>query len=120
EFTGSMVYTTELASPRLRGLISSSTAAGTTLGFILGSLAAWAVNRALGHEAASAWGWRIPFIASVLFCVAGWLLRRGRHETAAAFTRPTRAKRPPQPALRSSLPSSPTFAPWCRRSGSSR
>jgi MHS family proline/betaine transporter-like MFS transporter len=41
------------------------------------------VNRVLGHEAASAWGWRIPFIASVSFCVAGWLLRRGVHETDA-------------------------------------
>ena len=40
EFTGSMVYTTELASPLMRGLVSSSTAAGTTLGFILGSRAA--------------------------------------------------------------------------------
>ena len=48
EFTGSMVYTTELASPLVRGLVSSSTAAGTTLGFILGSLAAWMVNVALG------------------------------------------------------------------------
>ena len=37
EFTGSMVYTTEASSPLLRGLVSSSTAAGTTLGFILGS-----------------------------------------------------------------------------------
>ena len=37
EFTGSMVYTTELASPLMRGIVSSSTAAGITLGFILGS-----------------------------------------------------------------------------------
>lgn len=81
EFTGSMVYTTELATPRLRGLVSSSTAAGTTLGFILGSLAAWAVNRALGHEAAAAWGWRVPFIGSVVFLLAGWLLRRGLAES---------------------------------------
>ena len=45
EFTGSMVYTTELASPMMRGLISSSTAAGTTLGFILGSASALARQR---------------------------------------------------------------------------
>src|SRR6476469_6043700 len=48
EFTGSMVYTTEQASPALRGLVSSSTAAGTTLGFILGSGSAWLVNVTLG------------------------------------------------------------------------
>ncbi|HEX5648405.1 MAG TPA: MFS transporter [Steroidobacteraceae bacterium] len=82
EFTGSMVYTTEQASPRWRGLISSSTAAGTTLGFILGSASAWLVNVSLGAEQASAWGWRIPFIASISLCVLGWMLRRGLHETS--------------------------------------
>ena len=81
EFTGSMVYTTELASPRMRGIIASSTAAGTTLGFILGSASAWLVNRTLGAEASADWGWRIPFIASVTFCILGWLLRRGIQET---------------------------------------
>ncbi len=30
----------------------------------------------------AAGGWRIPFIASVLFCVVGWFLRRGISETA--------------------------------------
>ena len=83
EFTGSMVYTTELASPVWRGLISSSTAAGTTIGFILGSGSAWLVNVSLGASQASAWGWRIPFVASTSFCVIGWLLRRGIHESAA-------------------------------------
>ncbi len=93
EFTGSMVYTTELASGRMRGLISSSTAAGTTLGFILGSATAWAVNHALGSAASSAWGWRIPFIASVSFCIVGWLLRRGIRESEAGVE--AAAKRPP-------------------------
>jgi MHS family proline/betaine transporter-like MFS transporter len=92
EFTGSMVYTTEQASARWRGLISSSTAAGTTLGFILGSASAWVVNVSLGAEQASAWGWRIPFIASISLCVVGWLLRRGIHESSeglkAAAIRP--------------------------------
>lgn len=77
EFTGSMVYTTELASPLLRGLLSSSTAAGTSLGFILGSFTVYLVRRTLGPEALAAWGWRIPFLASVLLCLAGYLLRHG-------------------------------------------
>jgi MHS family proline/betaine transporter-like MFS transporter len=81
EFTGSMVYTTELASPLLRGIISSSTAAGTTLGFIIGSMTAWGVNRALGHHAAADWGWRIPILASLVFVILGYLLRRGIEET---------------------------------------
>ncbi len=82
EFTGSMVYTTEKSSPLIRGLVSSSTAAGTTIGFILGSASAWLINAWLPMEQVSTWGWRIPFIGSIVFCIAGWLLRRGISETA--------------------------------------
>lgn len=81
EFTGSMVYTTELSSPLVRGLVSSSTAAGTTLGFILGSAAAWLVAKTMSPAAASEWGWRIPFVLSISFCFAGWLLRKGISES---------------------------------------
>jgi MHS family proline/betaine transporter-like MFS transporter len=82
EFTGSMVYTTESSAASMRGLLSSSTAAGTTLGFILGSGSAWLVHALLGADEVAAWGWRIPFIASFIFFVVGWLLRRGLDETA--------------------------------------
>lgn len=82
EFTGSMVYTTEQASPLMRGLISSSTAAGTTIGFILGSASAWLVNALLTTDQVASWGWRVPFIASVSLCIIGWFLRRGITETA--------------------------------------
>lgn len=84
EFTGSMVYTTELASPLVRGIVASSTAAGTTLGFILGSGTAWAIQEHLGKADASEWGWRIPFIGSVIFCIIGWFLRNGIHESEHA------------------------------------
>lgn len=93
EFTGSMVYTTESASPLTRGLISSSTAAGTTIGFILGSGSAWLINTSLSPDQVASWGWRVPFVGSVLFCVAGWLLRRGLHETAEGLK--AVASRPP-------------------------
>ncbi|HEY4177138.1 MAG TPA: MFS transporter [Kofleriaceae bacterium] len=93
EFTGSMVYTTELSSPLMRGLISSSTAVGTSLGFILGSLTAYAIERGLGPADAAAYGWRIPFIASVVFCILGYFLRHGIHESehaeAAKAARPS-------------------------------
>lgn len=81
EFTGSMVYTTELASPRWRGIIASSTAAGVTLGFILGSLSSFLVVRLLGPEAAAEWGWRIPFLASLILVVIGYFLRHNIHES---------------------------------------
>ena len=86
EFTGSMVYTTERSAAGARGLLSSSTAAGVTLGFILGSISAWLVDTLLGSTAAAAWGWRIPFVGSVIFCIIGWFLRRGLAETAHGLT----------------------------------
>ena len=82
EFTGSMVYTTEQSSPLMRGLVSSSTAAGTTIGFILGSASAWAINASLMPADVDAWGWRIPFVGSVVLVIAGYFLRRGISETA--------------------------------------
>jgi MFS transporter, MHS family, proline/betaine transporter len=92
EFTGSMVYTTELAPSRLRGLVSSSAAAGVTLGFMLGSASAWLVQHSFDAEQVAAWGWRIPFIASFVLVVIGLALRRGLHETSeglqAAAQRP--------------------------------
>jgi MHS family proline/betaine transporter-like MFS transporter len=93
EFTGSMVYTTESSSPLTRGLVSSSTAAGVTIGFILGSGSAWIVNALLSKDEVTAWGWRIPFVGSVLLCVLGWFLRRGLHETEAGLK--AAAIRPP-------------------------
>jgi MHS family proline/betaine transporter-like MFS transporter len=94
EFTGSMVYTTEGSSPLTRGLVSSSTAAGTTIGFILGSATASLVNAMLPAEQVSSVGWRIPFVGSVLFLVIGYLLRRGINETAEGV-KAAAAERPP-------------------------
>ena len=93
EFTGSMVFTTEASSPLARGLVSSSTAAGVTIGFILGSGAAWLINLLLAPSQVASWGWRVPFIFSVLFCIGGWLLRRGLQETAEGLK--AIANRPP-------------------------
>ena len=81
EFTGSMVYTTEGSSPLMRGLVSSSTAAGTTMGFILGSATAYVINASMTPDDVNTWGWRIPFVGSIVFLVGGYLLRRGIIET---------------------------------------
>ena len=81
EFTGSMVYTTELSSPMMRGLVSSSTAAGVTIGFILGSATAWVIGVSMSPADIDSYGWRIPFVGSVVFLLIGYLLRRGITET---------------------------------------
>jgi hypothetical protein len=107
-----MVYTTELASPMMRGLISSSTAAGTTIGFILGSAAAWLVNVMLTTE-------QVPrgaggFRSSAASCSAS-----PAGSCAEAFTRPKRdeGRGRPRPLVPSLLAD---WLPICARSASSR
>ena len=95
EYTGSMVYTTESASPAARGLISSSTAAGVTIGFMLGSGSAWLITTLLRPDQVAAWGWRVPFIASLSLCGLGWFLRRGLAETAEGVKAADTDARPP-------------------------
>jgi MHS family proline/betaine transporter-like MFS transporter len=77
----------------IRGLVSSSTAAGTTIGFIIGSATAWAVQASMTPAEVDSWGWRIPFIGSVVFLVAGYFLRRGIQETEEGVK--AREARPP-------------------------
>jgi MHS family proline/betaine transporter-like MFS transporter len=93
EFTGSMVYTTELAPQSIRGIVSSSAAVGVTLGFILGSGTAGLIHASLDAQQVASFGWRIPFVGSVLFVIIGWLLRRGLHETSEGLQAAT--NRPP-------------------------
>jgi MFS transporter, MHS family, proline/betaine transporter len=93
EFTGSMVYTTELSSPLMRGLVSSSTAAGVTLGFILGATTGGVINSMLTPAEVDTWGWRIPFIGSVVFLIIGYFLRRGIAETEEGLQ--AQQQRPP-------------------------
>ena len=66
----------------MRGLVSSSTAAGTTIGFILGSASAWLVNATLAPAGVARGDGAFRLSRAISFCVVGWLLRRGIHETS--------------------------------------
>jgi MHS family proline/betaine transporter-like MFS transporter len=91
EYTGSLAYTTEKAPPLRRGILSSSTAVGTTLGFMMGSGSAWLAGALLPGRAA--WAWRVPFIASVALTLCGYLVLRGAGETEPGLK--AAAARPP-------------------------
>ncbi len=90
EFTGSIVYTTEMAKRGRRGLISSSTAFGTSLGFVLGSGAVALSTWILGNEVMHTWGWRVPLFASIIFAVFGWWVRRHAEEPETSKVSATR------------------------------
>jgi MHS family proline/betaine transporter-like MFS transporter len=84
EFTGSITYTSEAATAGRRGLASSSTSAGSLLGFTAGTLVVALLAWLLGGEALEAWGWRIPFALGAAVALLGLLLRRDMPETLSA------------------------------------
>ena len=95
EFTGSMAYATEHAQPSARGLIGGSTAAGSIVGFLVGSAVVALIDRTLSPEEIDSWGWRIPFLASAVAAAAGWRLRRSVQESEAGRAACAIANRPP-------------------------
>jgi len=84
EYTTSVVFVVEQASPGRRGLISSLACCGAVGGILLGSATGAFLNSFLSPDEMARWGWRIPFIAGLVVGLAGFFLRRHLHEIAPA------------------------------------
>ena len=93
EWGGAVLMSAEHASSR-RGLWASFTNAGAPCGVVLSTLALAASAAATGEEAFLAWGWRIPFLLSVILLAIGLFVRARVAETPvfaeAAAAKPTR------------------------------
>ncbi|KAG2439417.1 hypothetical protein HXX76_004774 [Chlamydomonas incerta] len=76
EFTATMVFLVEHAPPHSRGLHGSWAFASVMVGVIVGSLVAMGFNLALSEAAMLAWGWRVPFLLSILGSGVGVYIRR--------------------------------------------
>ncbi|MCX4815092.1 MHS family MFS transporter [Streptomyces sp. NBC_01239] len=74
--------TLEHAPPDRRGFFTSFTLGGTQGGQLIATLVFLAVAQLPDGQLLS-WGWRVPFWASVLVAVAGYLIRRNLQETPA-------------------------------------
>jgi MFS transporter, MHS family, shikimate and dehydroshikimate transport protein len=80
EFAGATLLTVENAPAGKRGLYGAVPAMGTGAGFVLAS-AMFALVSLLPNDAFLAWGWRIPFLLSIVLVGFGLWLRRGIDET---------------------------------------
>lgn len=77
EYSSSIVYIVEHAPPQRRGLWGSFSPMGAFGGLFLGTAVCIIVGDFLGAETMAAWGWRIPFIASIVLTVVGLAVRMG-------------------------------------------
>src|SRR6202795_2354198 len=66
-----------------RGYFASFTLQGVQAGQILAAAVFLPLSYALSKEAFLSWGWRIPFLLSVLVLIAGIIIRREVEETPA-------------------------------------
>ncbi len=75
EFTGSMVFIVEHAPQSKRGFFGSFASFSAVIGVILGSTFVAALNAYLSTESMQSFGWRIPFIVSILGSVVVGYMR---------------------------------------------
>src|SRR5277367_964623 len=74
EYGGAATYVAEFAPPGKRGLFTSWIQTTATLGLFTALLVVIGTRTLIGEEAFKTWGWRIPFIVSiVLLAVSLWI-----------------------------------------------
>ena len=74
QWGGAMLLVTENAPSDKRGFYGAFAQAGAPVGLILANLAFLIVTASVSQEAFMAWGWRIPFIASIaLIALSLWV-----------------------------------------------
>ncbi len=77
EYGGAATYVAEHAPPGRRGLYTSFIQTTATLGLFLSLVVILLVRTQVGEEAFGDWGWRIPFLASILLLgVSLWIRLR--------------------------------------------
>ena len=75
EYGGAAVYVAEHAPDGKRGFYTSFIQTTATLGLFLSLLVILVVRAAVGEEAFKVWGWRIPFLLSVLLVAMSYYVR---------------------------------------------
>ena len=74
EYGGAATYVAEHAPHGKRGLYTSFIQTTATLGLFLSLLVIWSCRNYLGKEAYESWGWRVPFLVSVILLgVSVWI-----------------------------------------------
>ena len=76
EFTGSMIFVVEHAEKGKRGLYGSWVVFSLLLGILVGSAVATSICYMFPEEQLVQWGWRIPFLLSILGAFVGIIMRR--------------------------------------------
>jgi MFS family permease len=75
EYGGAATYVAEHAPPGKRGLYTSWIQTTATLGLFAALLVVIGTRTAIGEDAFKSWGWRIPFLVSLLLLIVSLWIR---------------------------------------------
>jgi len=81
EWSGSVLMAGEWTDPKLRGFTTSFAQVGAPAGMALANGVLILVSLLLDDEAFLSWGWRVPFLMSVVLVLIGFYIRRGIRES---------------------------------------
>ncbi|WP_248959039.1 MFS transporter [Sphaerisporangium perillae] len=98
EWGGAVLISAEHATRR-RGLWASFTNAGAPFGMALSTVALSATAAAVGEDAFLSWGWRIPFLLSLVLLAVGLFIRVRVTETPVFAEAEKKQESTPRPSL---------------------
>ena len=81
EWGGAALMSVEHAPVNRRGFFGAWPQIGVPIGLILATGTLYLLSRVISPEEFQAWGWRIPFLLSVVLIVVGYLIRRAVEES---------------------------------------
>ncbi|MFN0041492.1 MAG: MFS transporter [Burkholderiales bacterium] len=80
EYGGAVIIAVEHAPPGQRGFFGSWAAVGVTVGILMAN-GVFALFSALPREEFLSWGWRVPFLLSLILVIVGFYIRARLTET---------------------------------------
>jgi metabolite-proton symporter len=75
EWSGSVLLTMEWGDQKRRGLLGSFAQIGVPVGLVLGTGGMTLISATLSDDAFNSWGWRVPFLASLVLVAVGLVIR---------------------------------------------
>lgn len=81
EWGGAALLSVEHAPVTRRGYFGAYPQIGVPVGMILATATLWILTSSMSAEAFLAWGWRVPFLFSIVLIVVGYVIRRAVEES---------------------------------------
>ncbi|RII42711.1 MFS transporter [Galactobacter valiniphilus] len=81
EWGGAALMAVEHAPKGKRSWFGAFPQIGVPIGMILATAVLWIIQQVIGQQAFLEWGWRLPFLFSIVLVFVGWVIRRAVEES---------------------------------------